>query len=492
MSVLTSLLVGLALAAAPDDTAPADDAVEAPPAGPDRSVAPTVVPAPPFDHPEADTVVLAPGVTVHAVHVPGVRRVQIEVTAWGGTLALDGADTWTGALTGDLRDVAVVGWSPQTLEEREEALDSFVTSSADLRYHAFSVDTVPAHLPEALDLLGQVVHTPSFPGPEVKRAVRETTQDLTLRAPQDARRLAGSLLARAHYPADHPQGAPTDLAELAAVRPGDLKARAPKVGSLGPIDIVVTGDVAADDWTPGLTKALQGWGTETARPAPHPAPTPAPATLAVDLPDNDQAYLVVSFPAPPRDHEDAAAFHAVSFALGGAFLARLNKTIREEHGLTYGVRSGWLGYDTHGWWQAGLDVAEGDVQQALELLLAEVATIADEGATAAEIDDAYADAIATWNGVFTDAASTARFYDMLVVQGETVADARARVEALAAVTPAQTAAAAARWLGRPERVVVAAGDRAAIADAIEAAVGEAPAWIDPSDAILGTFDPGAR
>lgn len=453
-----------------------------------RDAPPATVAADPFAHPEPERILLAPGVRVHALRVPGVRRVIVEIVAWSGSLA-DDPPTWTRSLTGGLRDVATRGRSPAALELEEETLDAWVTTWTDLTADRFELDALPGSLDAGFDLLADVIARPSFPGAEVRRTVDESVLHLVAEAPLDAATLAASVSGFAAYPATHLDGRPNDLDALRRVRPAHLRARAAQVGLAGPVDVIVVGDVPESAWRPRLEALLADWGVDRPRPKTDPRPDTPARTFAVDLPTNDQAQIALRWPAPTRDDPDAAAFEAVAFALNGAFLSRLNASLREEHGLTYGVGGGWSADEVAGWWTVRLDVAEANVGRALGLIDEIVADVAASGVSAGEISDAARDRIAGWNSVLADASSAHATLSVAVDRDRTLADLRAEIEALGAVTPEQTQAAAARWLDPAARLTVVVGDRSAVEPQLASPRAEV-SWIPATEAILGTFDRG--
>jgi predicted Zn-dependent peptidase len=474
----------------PTPAAAVEDPPEpAAPAGPDRSAPPAVAPAAFFAHPAPEVFTLSPGVTVHWVRVPGARRVSVVVNQWGGAAALDGELSWRASLTGGLRDVATATWDAPALAAHEEALDMDVWTQTQLRVDTYEIDATQAAFGPALELLRSVLAEPTYPRADLSRAARDLRLHHGLQAPRDAATVAQRVLQYARHPPDHPNGRPLDLDALGAVRPAHLREAAARLGALGPTDVIVAGDVSPADWLEPLRAALPGLGADLPRPPLADPPPLRARVFAVDLPDNDQALVLVGHPAPGRAHPDATAYRAVDFALGGAFLSRLNKVLREQHGLTYGVHAGWSPSARYGLWQAEVDVAEQNVQRALELLLAELAAISESGATADEIATAANDAAASWNTAFQTASSAAAFYDELVATEVPVAERRAALEALRAVTPDQTREVAARWFSGEGRVIVVVGDRKAIEDQVRAAVGE-PVWIDAKAAVLGQFDRG--
>jgi len=59
----------------------------------------------------------------------------------------------------------------------------------------------------------------------------------------------------------------------------------------------------------------------------------------VDRPGAPQTVIVGVRALPPADGMARAALRLAGVALGGSFTSRLNQSLREKHGYTYGVRS---------------------------------------------------------------------------------------------------------------------------------------------------------
>src|SRR4029077_3936813 len=67
--------------------------------------------------------------------------------------------------------------------------------------------------------------------------------------------------------------------------------------------------------------------------------TTRPAVMVVDRPGASQAALVVGLPTPERSSPPTEALMVANVILGGMFTSRLNMSLRETKGWTYGVRS---------------------------------------------------------------------------------------------------------------------------------------------------------
>ena len=100
--------------------------------------------------------------------------------------------------------------------------------------------------------------------------------------------------------------------------------------------LVVAGDFGADVLDE-VERAFGAWEGRRRRPA-HPVPPAAGRScLLVDRPGSVQADVRLGRLTIDRADPRWPAFQVAGYSLGGAFLSRLNRVLREEKGYTYGV-----------------------------------------------------------------------------------------------------------------------------------------------------------
>ena len=110
----------------------------------------------------------------------------------------------------------------------------------------------------------------------------------------------------------------------------------------------------------------------------------------VDVVDWDSPQTVVSFALPGLKMDDPdyfAAFVADQILGGGGFSSRLMEEIREKRGLTYGVYTSIVNAVYGQSWVGGMSSSNGSVSEAVDLLKAELARMA-EGVSEKELTDA--------------------------------------------------------------------------------------------------------
>lgn len=489
--MITLLTLSLALAQeAP--TSPPEDSADSPaeevPAGPDRSAPPEVTAAIPLELPEPEVHDLGNGITVHLVTLENVRRVEVSINAWRGTLDLGETATWSGQAMGELMDVATATRDAEAIELLSAMHDVSVWSSGtSLHQQGLYLDAPRPELEVGLELLADVLRSPRYPGKELARYRKESGFYWSLVAPTNLGTVASSARAAAWYPADHPYGKRRDLDELAAVKPKTLASMGELLWTSAPMDILVVGDVTWADVEAPLTGMLEGLGAPGERRyAPIFDGATSSKIVAVDFP-GEQAAVRLRMAGPRFDHADKNVARLVDYALGGHFLSRLNRNLREDKGFTYGSGSAMRPGRSSGVWDVSVDVKAENVTAAMTEIERELATLVEGGVEPGEITSAVRESVQSWNRTRLTASTGDRTYGGLIDEEMTAAEARSELQAMAEITVEETQRVAGEWLGaEAPRVWIVVGDRTSL----EGPLGEMGLpieWITPDDAVFGRF-----
>jgi predicted Zn-dependent peptidase len=192
-------------------------------------------------------------------------------------------------------------------------------------------------------------------------------------------------------------------------------------------------------------------------------------------------------PAPSRDAPDAAAATALNDILGGQFLSRLNRNLREEKGFTYGAASRYQRAEQWGAITVSVDVDASDLDATVTEIERELQRLVDEPVSDAELDAMRRLMAASWNRTLETPASAMDRYADAVLEGRSIEGSRAQRQAVMDANASDLQRAARAWIGpdRP-RLWVVVGDRDVAGATLEQR-GWDVAWVDPSDAILGKF-----
>lgn len=487
---MTLLLATLAWAARarpappPAEPPPTPEAPVAP-EGPDRSRPPDVTPPSLLPLPEPDVHAIAPGVDAWVVNVPGARHLEVQVWVGAGQ-SPRGAAQWhaigaTTNLATATRDEADL-----SAFEALHAADVYVQGLNASGCVGLDVSREEAHA--GWTLLSDVLHASEPGAADVQRYAADTRRWLTLEAPASAAETAAAALDHAWFPATHPQGERPDLSAYAALSARGVKAAYEAWLRSAPVHVLIVGDVRWPDVEAEARAAVDGLGRDVARATPI-AYTPPARTrvVAVDMPGQAQTAIRLRMAAPAAGAPERTAYQATQWVLGGHFLSRLNRDLREDKGYTYGVDSTYSVDAAGGATTVQVDVPTAHTADAIRAIEADISALAATGATEGELVMAYRAMAADWNSTLQTASSAQARYAALIEAGEPLDAQRARTAAVARLTPADTIAAAQAWLGadRP-RLWVLVGDRATIAPQLDA-LGWTTEWITPAAAVMGGF-----
>lgn len=458
-------------------------------AAPDRSAPPPVIPPSPLELPEPTVQVLRPGLSVHHVAIPGARKVGVRVHFGLGAIELAQRHSPLIDAYNALIDVATLDLDEDALALATDELDLSLWATLDLHDAVFSLDAPVDALDDALPLLAGILHTPAFTGSELRRFKVETRYNLLNELPTSPSGLINTVVEYLRYPASHPYSEVPDLKAVRRVSRRDLRSLHASLIRSAPLKVLVTGDLSAERAAELALRVARDAGVPAERPPAIPAPPIASfRAVGVHLPAQQQAGLYVQTGAPPYTADDAVPFAAVNYALGGAFLSRLNRNLREDKGFTYGIRSMWVPTEVDGTWVASTDVAAANAGAAISEMLAEIAIIARGGPTEDEIDAGYLDAVSGWNETLRTGPGAASAYLRQLRRDESAAEARARLLDWQSLDPAAAATAARAWLGEPQHQLwTLLGDRAVLEPQLRA-LGWDVTWIEAAPAALGELE----
>jgi zinc protease len=437
----------------------------------DRSRAPAPGPVRPFGLPEVHRSALDNGLSVLAARHGRLPVVTAALVLEGGAAGDPPAKAGLAYLVAGALDAGTRRRSADDLAWELERLG--VEFEADPRWDGVILSIVAPRerLELALDLFAEIVREPAFPLEEIDRLRNEQLAEI-LQRQKEPRALAADMAARFIFGQDVPYCRP-------------LLGTSLTVRGLGPVDVegfyrgwyaprgaalLMVGDIDADA---ARDLARARFGDWTGEPHPRPAFEVSRAVeratvFIVDRPGSVQSELRVGDVGLARSHEDYFPLQVMNALLGGAFTSRLNMSLRERHGFTYGVHSGFAFRRQPGPFQIQTAVATDVTARAVEEILREVHRLRDEAAPDEEVAAArdYLAGTLPLELQTTDQLA-ARLADLVLydLPDDYFDTYRERI---LAVTPADVQRVARAHL-RPERfALVVVGDARAIAPPLEA------------------------
>lgn len=376
---------------------------------------------PAFTPPTARRSKLENGIAVVVIENHTLPIAAINVLVQGAGAAADPRHKrGLAAFTADMVDEGAGGLSALAISEEAARLGAEIATRADADSARISVSALTRTLDPTLDLLAKIATQPAFATAELERVKgdRLTALDQRRDRPPEVAQL---VLDEALYGIDSAYGHARDGArdEVQAITAGDVQAFYREHWNPAAMTIVVAGDVDAAAITARLDAVLGGWRPAGARPPVTPAVTPAKRTrlLLVDRPGAAQSEVVIGRIGPDRHDKRYFAFEVLRTVLGDGFTSRLTQRLREQLGITYGVRASMVWRKARG----PFVIASAIVTARTATGIAETIKILDDLATtdvpAAELDKARQNMIRALPARFETNAGTAAAFTDLALHG---------------------------------------------------------------------------
>lgn len=333
-----------------------------------------------------------------------------------------------------------------------------------------SVTTPKDRLEPALELFADLVRHPSFPEPEVER-LRGQQLATILQRQTEPRALADDKAAHFIFAPEVPYARPLigTTASVEALGREDVEAfhrthYLPNASSL-----LFVGDIDSETAERLAEQAFGDWPAgQPTTPEFEVVPGVETSTIfVVDRTGAVQSEIRIGDVGVARHHEDYFPLLVMNTILGGAFTSRLNMSLRERHGFTYGVRSGFAFRRRPGPFLIQTAVATEVTARAVEEALKEITSLRAEGAT----EDEVAAAKDYLRGILplqlqTTVQLAARLADLVIYDLPDDYFQQYR-ERIAAVTPDEVHRVAREHLRTDRLAITVVGDAKSIAQPLE-------------------------
>jgi len=309
----------------------------------DRSRPPEPAPVHEFHFSDVQRSTLANGLTVLSAQHGSLPVVTLTLLVHAGAECDDRAHAGLAQLTANALEAGTRTRSADRLAWEFEMLGAELDVSVGWDAAQLSA-TVPAqHAEAALGLLAEVATNPAFAEDEVERLVAEQLAELEQRR-ADPGSLASDSAVRFIFAPDVPYARPIvgTTASVKHLTATHVRAFYEQHWVPGNAALIVVGDLPANQIRDMAARQLEGWQQSALTRADFDVATTIERAqiFIVDRPDSVQSELRVGHLGLARATPDYFAVTIANGVLGGVFTSRLNMSLREEHGFTYGVRSG--------------------------------------------------------------------------------------------------------------------------------------------------------
>lgn len=265
-------------------------------------------------------------------------------------------------------------------------------------------------VPDVLRAMAEQLREPLFDAGEYQKTQAHLASALYQSLENTGAQASGALTRRI-YSDGHPNYTPPTtlvLTQLEALSVEEVRAyHEAHFGSNAGI-LVFVGDVEMDSLEEVVRETLGDWKAHEARGAfATAAPLQAPGEENIPIAGKMNTDVRIGHAlAVRRDDGDYLPLYLANFMLGGNFSSRLMTTVRDERGLTYGIRSALSGISTEydGHWQINVTLSQEHIAQGIAATTEVIKRFVAEGPT----DNELADSKTTIAGSFKVGLATTR------------------------------------------------------------------------------------
>ena len=403
---------------------------------------------------------------LHAVPI-----VSIDVLFGTG---INGEPLGKGGLAGFVASMVTEGTRSRTTTQLATELDDHaieLAAGAGNETSRVRMNTLKESLPEAIELLADVLQNPAFRAADVDRIRKLKLAGLAQKLGSPGA-LAADEAAKILYGDKHPWGQPSGGTPetVESITADDLRRFQGTWYRPNNALISVAGDVTADEIARLLEQRLAGWkqGRLPRLSLPPLPPLSRRFVDAIDKPGTTQSQVWVVGRLFEARHPDRLPMLVANEVLGGLFTSRLNMNLREQHGYSYGVFSNATLSRSYGSFTAAGGILAQHTAPAVREYENELQRFAAEGPTDPELAKAKETLIRGLPAALETNDAVAAAIATSVFNGLALDHYRTVAARIAKVTRADAARVAKKWI-QPERwPVVVVGPVAGAADALQA------------------------
>jgi predicted Zn-dependent peptidase len=267
-----------------------------------------------------------------------------------------------------------------------EAIGARRGAETGTEFARYSAQIVGTRFERALELMSDVLLSPTFPDTEFEQMRAVQLQDIRRRDDEPMRRIFDLARERFYMGTSLGRRALGTKESVEALTPADLRAfwqaRYHPTGSL----MAIAGAFDWDEVVRLVEKYLGGWSGAAPVAAME---SPQPETgVSIELHEGNQEHIALVHPFPIYGDPDYYAATVATEILGGGMTSRLFREVREKRGLVYSVGAMFAPNGIYGAGYIYAGTTPEKARETVEVILAELKRIQTEGVTADELERA--------------------------------------------------------------------------------------------------------
>ena len=302
-------------------------------------------PVPSLKAPEFWKKELPNGAKVIGTQNTEIPAVTISITIPGGHLASahDLSKAGLSSFFVKMMNEDTKNYTAEQLAIELEKMGSNINIGSGIDGVTYTVQTLKKNLDRTLVLLQEKMFNPKFSNDAFERIQSQTLQNFRLQKAQPSA-VASTVFAKLNYGAEHILGISQEGTEatIKKISLDDIKSYYNNYMTSQDARVVIVGDIRQEEVLPKLTFLDKLPRKKISLPAPAPVPVVDKTKVyLVDVPGAAQSEFRIGYATgmkydPTGDYYKA---YLMNYPIGTGFTSRLNQTLRETKGWTYGARS---------------------------------------------------------------------------------------------------------------------------------------------------------
>lgn len=274
------------------------------------------------------------------------------------------------------------GFTGKSAEQISNLIDSCaisfsVTAAGDQTVIAMS--GLKKYYGVMVGLLNDVLTNTTFPEEEFKKLQPQFMANIQQKK-SNVQELMGQMSRIAVYGKKHPYSIRQTKESMMSITLDDIKKFHKAYYIPNNANLAVVGDVKLNDLKSSLGKSLASWkrGSIPSFAMPPTAPEPV-GVYFVHRPNSVQSQVLVCFAAPEHRNIDYKKLQLAGSYIGGGFVSRLFRTLREQYSYTYSPFSGITGAKEYNRFFAGSAVRNSVTDSTIIVIKNELAKFRSDG-----------------------------------------------------------------------------------------------------------------
>ena len=287
----------------------------------------------------------------------------------------------------------VKGTSKHSEGELADELETYAISlsgSADMDTGTVNVGCLTEYVGRAMELLGEVILTPTFPEEEFVKLREQVLTSLAVSSAEPEYIADREFRLRLYDGHPYSRTATGEVEDVNALVIEDLKGWWGKFARPDTAVLIFSGDIGEEKAYELAEETFGSWKAAGERPdikISSPAVTEKSHIYLVDRPGSTQSQIRVGQRGITRHDKGYFVSRVVSSYFGWGFDSRLNENIRVAKGLTYSVWGSYIANRFAGKFEVGTFSKTESTVEAVRAVIEEIKRLKNEGPSDEELED---------------------------------------------------------------------------------------------------------